>query len=94
MIDKARRLLIIILILVLETTGACAQATGPRETESPEIKAALGVAIAPRNFPSHSALDVDNAFQTAATIAGHSVFIYQRIDKNNLETGGTVSSWK
>lgn len=77
MIRGMRPLLIIILILILASTGACAQTTGPQETESLEIKVAPGVAITPRNFPSHSALDVDNAFQTAAKIADHSVFIYQ-----------------
>jgi hypothetical protein len=72
-----RGFLLIPLILVLYATSACAQATKPQKTESLDIKTALGVAITPRNFPSHSALDVDNAFQIAANIADHAVFIYQ-----------------
>jgi hypothetical protein len=36
-----------------------------------------GIAITPRNFPAHSLEDVDSAFQTAAGLADHAVFIYQ-----------------
>jgi hypothetical protein len=77
MIRSLRQFLTISLILVLYATGVWAQEAEPQKTENLETKAALGVAITPRNFPSHSALDVDNAFQTAAAIADHAVFIYQ-----------------
>lgn len=77
MIHSLRQVLTLSLILALYATGGWAQETEPRKTQNFKTKAALGVAITPRNFPSHSALDVDDAFQTAAEIADHAVFIYQ-----------------
>jgi hypothetical protein len=77
MIPSRRQFLTISLILVLYATGVWAQEAEPQKTENLKIKAALGVAITPRNFPSHSAQDVDNAFETAAEITDHAVFIYQ-----------------
>ena len=77
MIRCLRQFLIILTILALSAIGVRAQETQPEKTEQLKMKAALGVAITPRNFPSHSALDVDNAFQTATEISDHAVFIYQ-----------------
>ena len=48
----------IVLFAALSAAGACAQPAGPLKSESPMIKADMGIAITPRNFPSHSALDV------------------------------------
>ena len=36
-----------------------------------------GIAITPRNFPSHTAADVDQAFVLAKEVGQHAVFIYQ-----------------
>jgi hypothetical protein len=72
-----KKWLIILMTLALFTTGIWAQEAEPEKTEHLKIKAALGVAITPRNFPSHSTQDVDNAFQTAAETSDHAVFIYQ-----------------
>lgn len=36
-----------------------------------------GVAITPRNFPEHTAADVDEAFSLARELGTHAVFIYQ-----------------
>lgn len=69
--------LTILLLLALYTTGGCAQEGEPQKTENFKTQAALGMAITPQNFPSHSALDLDHAFQTAAEIADYAVFIYQ-----------------
>ncbi len=77
MIRNLRLFLTILLILASFAIGVWAQEAEPQQTENLKIKAALGVAITPRNFPSHSALDVDNAFKTAAEISDHAVFIYQ-----------------
>lgn len=77
MIRNLRQFLIITTILALFAIGVWGQEAEPQKTENLKIKAALGVAVTPRNFPSHSALDVDNAFQTAAEISDHAVFIYQ-----------------
>jgi hypothetical protein len=40
-------------------------------------QAPLGVAITPRNFPNHTAPDVDEAFLLAHEVGRHAVFIYQ-----------------
>ena len=77
MIRYFRQLITVLMILALFPIWICAQEAEPQQTENFKIKAALGMAITPRNFPSHSALDVDNAFQTAAKISDHAVFIYQ-----------------
>ena len=36
-----------------------------------------GVAVTPRNFPNHTAADVEQAFRLAASVGRHAVFIYQ-----------------
>jgi hypothetical protein len=36
-----------------------------------------GVAVTPRNFPHHTAADVDQAFRLAREVGQHAVFIYQ-----------------
>ena len=77
MIRYFKESIIAFIILALFPICISAQEAEPQQTENLEIKAALGVAITPRNFPSHSALDVDNAFQIAAKISDHAVFIYQ-----------------
>ena len=77
MIRYLRQSIAPLLIVALFPLWAGAQDSEPYQTEDLKIKAALGVAITPRNFPSHSALDVDDAFQTAARISDHAVFIYQ-----------------
>jgi hypothetical protein len=66
-------------LIIFGFTFSCinGQTTQPQAIESPLVKTHLGIAITPRNFPSHSAADVDNAFQTAAQISDHAVFIYQ-----------------
>jgi len=51
---------------LLLAAGVAAQAEAPR-----------GVAITPRNFPNHSAADVDQAFRLAREAGRHAVFIYQ-----------------
>ena len=72
-----QRLLFILLLVVLYAAGACAQSAEPIKIKSQLTKVDTGIAITPRNFPAHSALDVDEAFQMAAELAGHAVFIYQ-----------------
>jgi hypothetical protein len=48
------------------------------DSEHPESKSIItGVAVTPKNFPSHTVKDIDDAFQTAAEIGSHAVFIYQ-----------------
>jgi hypothetical protein len=37
----------------------------------------LGIAITPKNFPSHNPADMDEAFDLAHQLADHAVFIYQ-----------------
>lgn len=36
-----------------------------------------GIAVTPRNFPNHTAADVDEAFRLAREVGRHAVFIYQ-----------------
>lgn len=36
-----------------------------------------GIAVTPRNFPNHTAADVDDAFRLAREVGRHAVFIYQ-----------------
>jgi hypothetical protein len=40
-------------------------------------QAPLGVAVTPRNFPHHTAADVDQAFALAHRLGPHAVFIFQ-----------------
>ena len=42
-----------------------------------QAEAPRGVAITPRNFPNHSAADVDQAFTLARELGEHAAFIYQ-----------------
>jgi len=46
-------------------------------TGSPTASAEKGVAITPRNFPGHTAADVDQAFSLARELGQHAVFIHQ-----------------
>ncbi len=41
-----------------------------------------GIAITPRNFPAHSAADVDDAFRLTRDLGHYAVFIYQWHDLN------------
>ena len=72
-----QRLLFLSFIVILYAAGACAQPAEPIKTKRPAGKFDTGIAITPRNFPAHSAADVDAAFQLAADLADHAVFIYQ-----------------
>jgi hypothetical protein len=71
------RLLSITLLVVLYTAGACTQHVEPIIAENPRRKVETGIAITPRNFPSHTAQDVEEAFQIAAGLANYAIFIYQ-----------------
>jgi hypothetical protein len=42
-----------------------------------QAEALRGVAITPRNFPNHTAADVEQAFLLAQEVGRHAVFIYQ-----------------
>jgi hypothetical protein len=42
-----------------------------------QAEAPRGVAVTPRNFPHHTAADVDQAFRLAREVGQHAVFIYQ-----------------
>lgn len=42
-----------------------------------DAKFETGIAITPRNFPNHSAKDLDNAFEMASYLGKYSVFIFQ-----------------
>jgi hypothetical protein len=55
-----------VLIGSLSLSGAAAPADAPR-----------GVAVTPRNFPRHTAADVDRAFLLSREVGRHAVFIYQ-----------------
>lgn len=48
----------------------------PAAAREPSV-AHVGVAVTPRNFPSHSARDVDRAFALATQLGDHAVFIHQ-----------------
>lgn len=41
------------------------------------FNAELGIAVTPKNFPQHSAQDMDDAFALAGNLAKYSVFIFQ-----------------
>ncbi len=72
-----KKYLIVLLIMLLSATGIWALSAKPQKKQLSRIKADLGIAITPRNFPAHSAADVDEAFQMAAEISTYAVFIYQ-----------------
>jgi len=72
-----QRLRFLSFLVILYAAGACAQPAEPIKIKSPLTKFDTGIAITPRNFPTHSLEDVDKAFQMAAGLAGHAVFIYQ-----------------
>ena len=42
----------------------------------------LGIAITPKNFPTHTITDVDEAFSMAKELGDHAVFIYQWSELN------------
>ena len=67
----------LLLLIFLTATGACAQSTEPRRIDNSPVRADTAIAITPRNFPSHTAADVEHAFKVAAEISSHAVFIYQ-----------------
>lgn len=73
----AGKLFFIICSMILYAAGACAQPAAPLKNESRVVRTDTGIAITPRNFPSHSTLDVNEAFQMAAQISSYAVFIYQ-----------------
>ena len=77
MILCKQRLLFLSFLVILCASGACTQSAEPIKIKRPFTKFDTGIAITPRNFPAHSGEDVDAAFQRAAGIAGHAVFIYQ-----------------
>lgn len=68
---------ITLLLFVLYAAGACAQPAEPLKNEGALIKFETGIAVTPRNFPSHTPRDIDQAFQLATELADHAVFIYQ-----------------
>jgi hypothetical protein len=72
-----QRFLFLSFLLVLYAAGACSQPAEPIKINSPSTKFDTGIAITPRNFPAHSLEDVDEAFQMAAGLADHAVFIFQ-----------------
>ena len=76
---KHKKWLIALGIVLLSTNCIWAMSKKPKQSGSPAMKTNLGIAITPRNFPSHSNEDVDAAFQMAAEISGsgYAVFIYQ-----------------
>jgi len=57
-------------LLVAVHGGAAHAAEGPR-------RAALGIAVTPKNFPAHTPGDVDEAFRMAKQLGEYAVFIYQ-----------------
>jgi len=67
---RPSRLAFLLLATLLAAPGAPVDA---REGAAPH----LGVAVTPRNFPSHTARDVDEAFASAAQLGDHAVFIHQ-----------------
>ena len=76
---KRRRqgLLLLSFLAVLYAAAACAQPAESTQTHRAAAGFETGMAITPRHFPAHSAGDVDAAFQMAAGLADHAVFIYQ-----------------
>lgn len=70
-------LLFTLFLLALYTVCACAQPAEPVKIKKSLNQFETGIAITPRNFPAHSAADVEEAFQIAAGLADHAVFIYQ-----------------
>ena len=60
-------------VWVLAALGlACLSAIGPAHPQAP-----LGVAVTPRNFPDHTAADLDDSFRLTRELGRHAVFIYQ-----------------
>jgi hypothetical protein len=72
-----RPLFLAALLTVLYAAGACAQPAAPVRINAPPAKTETGIAVTPRNFPSHTDKDVDEAFRLAAELADYAVFIYQ-----------------
>lgn len=75
MIANVYRILLVMLVLfssVLHVTT----------TEAGENKFKTGIAVTPRNLPSHSQKDVDDAFRIAAELGTYAVFIFQWHDLN------------
>jgi len=59
-------------VLVLVAGLACLSAIGPAHPQAPR-----GVAVTPRNFPNHTAADLDDSFRLTRELGRHAVFIYQ-----------------
>lgn len=61
----------------LTAFGGHAQAAEPISTGGQINATRIGIAITPRNFPSHTIDDIDEAFSMAKELGDHAVFIYQ-----------------
>ena len=65
------------LLIVLYAVSACAQPAESIKNEGSPTKVETGIAVTPRNFPSHTLQDIDQAFKLATELADYAVFIYQ-----------------
>ncbi len=73
----SRLLLVALLGSFIATSGGYSQATETLKANPDNGKMGIGIAVTPKNFPSHTAADVDEAFKMARVLGDHAVFIYQ-----------------
>jgi hypothetical protein len=73
----SRLLLVVLLDSFIATSGVYSQATETLTANPHNTKIGIGIAVTPKNFPSHTAADVDEAFRMAKALGDYAVFIYQ-----------------
>ena len=75
---STRVLRLFAIIASLTVGGATAMAgEGPIQTAQGRGGSPMGVAVTPRNFPSHTSRDVDDAFRLSRGLGDQAVFIFQ-----------------
>jgi hypothetical protein len=73
----SRLLLVVLLGSFIATSGGYSQAAETLNANRHNTKIGIGIAVTPKNFPAHTAADVDEAFRMAKALGDYSVFIFQ-----------------